>query len=529
MTLTGLSCSRSPSPPPSTPVSLDDEDLASKDPGKSPRKIPRSATKKMVNVFFPRKSGRRNKEYACDVNLEDLVVDLQDQFDEDRYHGGVGRTMDGLDDGDGTARGNSGPKIREYVRKHRSGRAYPALSVGPQSQRKRKERPAPKPRPAPSVGAPKLNYGRTVAPHGAKPSQVDLDLDDSEVDERDEVPPRKRARFDDAGPSPAPPLPPSAFIPPRPALSASPRLVIPSALPGLSREPLPSLSGASSPSSAAAYSPRSPSRAEASSPPSPSAAGASLPSSSAGLSSPWVSSRELQWEAPSPAASWPDLPPLSQPWPDLSSPAVSSPGPPSPTASSPAAMVSSQAVPSPTRSSSPAPSSPLPSQMASEPASPASDSSHWWKTLFNVYDKVKGSKDVQNVIHKASETQFMLFYPPMKTSTPATWSLPRPRDIQNIWDEAVSRDEDEDMDDMDGFIDDDDDEEDGVGIVDEDRWERRQMERRRIEKERVKALGLRPGLMGIDTNAWDGNREVFGGGRDYDWALGDEDEELYDD
>ncbi|KAI0308690.1 hypothetical protein OF83DRAFT_1089616, partial [Amylostereum chailletii] len=383
----GLSCSRSSPPSTLTPISPDDEDLTSKNPWKSPRKILRSATKKVVNVFFPRQSARRNKEYTCNINLEDLVVDLQDRFDEGRYLGGVGRMMDGLDDGDGTARGNSGPKIREYVRKHRSGRAYPALSVGPQSQRKRKERPAPKPRPAPSVGAPKLTYGRMVAPRGAKPLQVDLDLDDSEVDEHDEVRPRKRAHFDDAGSSLAPPLPPSAFIPPRPALSATPRLVIPSALPGWSREPLPSLSGASLPSSAAAHSPRSPSRAEASLPPSPSEAGASLLSSSAGPSSPWVSSPELQWEAPSPAASWPDLPPLSEPWPDLSSPAASSPGPSSPAASSPAAIGSSQAAPSPTGSSSPAPSPPLPSQMASEPASPALDSSHWWKTLFNVYDK----------------------------------------------------------------------------------------------------------------------------------------------
>jgi len=77
----------------------------------------------------------------------------------------------------------------------------------------------------------------------------------------------------------------------------------------------------------------------------------------------------------------------------------------------------------------------------------------------------------------------------------------RPNDISRIWDDekgAGGREEDEDMDDMDNFIDYDDDEE-GHGDMDEEEREERRRERRRLEKERRKALGSHPELTGIDA------------------------------
>lgn len=79
--------------------------------------------------------------------------------------------------------------------------------------------------------------------------------------------------------------------------------------------------------------------------------------------------------------------------------------------------------------------------------------------------------------------------------------LPQVQDIQRIWDDeraAAGRDEDEDLDDMDNFIDYDEDE-DGAGGMDEEEREERRRERRRLEKERRKALGSRPELTGIDA------------------------------
>ncbi|KAI0309748.1 hypothetical protein OF83DRAFT_1179266 [Amylostereum chailletii] len=80
-------------------------------------------------------------------------------------------------------------------------------------------------------------------------------------------------------------------------------------------------------------------------------------------------------------------------------------------------------------------------------------------------------------------------------------------------------------DNLDGFID-DDDEEDGV---DKEEQERRRMERRRIKTERREALGSRPELTEIATNAWAAIHEAFEDGHDNHWALGDEDQGFRDD
>ncbi|TFY83720.1 hypothetical protein EWM64_g301 [Hericium alpestre] len=106
--------------------------------------------------------------------------------------------------------------------------------------------------------------------------------------------------------------------------------------------------------------------------------------------------------------------------------------------------------------------------------------------------------------------------------------LPRVRDIHSIWDDergAPGRDEDEDLDDMDNFID-YDDEEEGAGGMDEEEREERRRERRKLEKERRRALGSRPELTGIDANAWDEIQDVFGDGHDYDWAMVDDEDEF---
>jgi transcription elongation factor SPT6 len=79
--------------------------------------------------------------------------------------------------------------------------------------------------------------------------------------------------------------------------------------------------------------------------------------------------------------------------------------------------------------------------------------------------------------------------------------LPQVQDIQRIWDDdraGPGRDEEEDLDDMDNFID-YDEEEDGAGVMDEEAREERRKERRRLEKERRKAMGTRPELAGIDA------------------------------
>ncbi|KAI0256807.1 transcription elongation factor Spt6 [Lactifluus subvellereus] len=106
----------------------------------------------------------------------------------------------------------------------------------------------------------------------------------------------------------------------------------------------------------------------------------------------------------------------------------------------------------------------------------------------------------------------------------------RTNDISRIWDDdkgAGGREEEEDMDDMDNFID-YDDEEEGHGDMDEEEREERRRERRRLEKERRKALGSHPELTGIDASSWDEIYEVFGDGRDYEWALIEDDDNYHD-
>ncbi|EGN93242.1 hypothetical protein SERLA73DRAFT_126732 [Serpula lacrymans var. lacrymans S7.3] len=104
--------------------------------------------------------------------------------------------------------------------------------------------------------------------------------------------------------------------------------------------------------------------------------------------------------------------------------------------------------------------------------------------------------------------------------------LPQVHDIQRIWDDerAGGREDEEDLDDMDNFIEYEDDEE-GAGAMDEVEREERRRERRRLEKERRRALGSRPELDGIDANAWSEIHEIFGDGHEYDWALVDEEAE----
>ena len=81
--------------------------------------------------------------------------------------------------------------------------------------------------------------------------------------------------------------------------------------------------------------------------------------------------------------------------------------------------------------------------------------------------------------------------------------LPQVQDIHNIWDDerAAGRDDegDEDMDDMDNFIDYEDEEEEQGGAMDEEEREERRRERRRLEKERRNAMRSRPELSGSDA------------------------------
>ena len=127
-------------------------------------------------------------------------------------------------------------------------------------------------------------------------------------------------------------------------------------------------------------------------------------------------------------------------------------------------------------------------------------------------------------------------------------NFPRVQDIHNIWDDdraAAGRDDDDDvdMDDMYNFI--EEDEEEGGAALDEQEREARRRERRRLEKARRRALGSRPELTGIDAtyvsfrvtslceahtlrSAWDEIHEVFGDGHDYDWALVDDEEAIFE-
>ncbi|CAG8631143.1 14559_t:CDS:2 [Acaulospora colombiana] len=106
--------------------------------------------------------------------------------------------------------------------------------------------------------------------------------------------------------------------------------------------------------------------------------------------------------------------------------------------------------------------------------------------------------------------------------------------LHDLWDDdstlRVQRrneelDEDDGMfeDDMRGFIEADEDEEENE-MGEAERQER--LERRRAEKERRRTAGGISELAGLDKNAIDMLLEVFGDGHDYDWALGDETDEV---
>ncbi|PVG00182.1 hypothetical protein CPB86DRAFT_871966 [Serendipita vermifera] len=106
--------------------------------------------------------------------------------------------------------------------------------------------------------------------------------------------------------------------------------------------------------------------------------------------------------------------------------------------------------------------------------------------------------------------------------------------LHDLWDDdtalRVQRrneelDEDEGMfeDDMRGFIEADEDEEVNE-MGDAERQER--LERRRAEKERRRTAGGISELSGLDQNAIAMLIEVFGDGHEYDWALGDETDEV---
>ncbi|KAG8966029.1 Transcription elongation factor spt6 [Tulasnella sp. 419] len=93
-------------------------------------------------------------------------------------------------------------------------------------------------------------------------------------------------------------------------------------------------------------------------------------------------------------------------------------------------------------------------------------------------------------------------------------------ELQRMFDDDRRELDDADMDD--GFLEDEDDFIDDEGEEGEMNEEERR-ERRRAEKERRRAMGARPEMAGIDPAAWDEIFEVFGDGRDYEWALdGDE-------
>ncbi|KAH7913720.1 SH2 domain-containing protein [Hygrophoropsis aurantiaca] len=102
--------------------------------------------------------------------------------------------------------------------------------------------------------------------------------------------------------------------------------------------------------------------------------------------------------------------------------------------------------------------------------------------------------------------------------------LPQVQDIQRIWDDERVGGGREDEEDLDDFID-YEDEEEGAGAMDEQEREERRRERKKLERERLKSLGSRPG--GLDKNTWDEIYDIFGDGHEYDWALvGDDDNEF---
>ena len=76
--------------------------------------------------------------------------------------------------------------------------------------------------------------------------------------------------------------------------------------------------------------------------------------------------------------------------------------------------------------------------------------------------------------------------------------LPKVQDIQRIWDDDGPGQDEDDLDDMENFIDYEEDEE-GAGAIGEDEKEERRKERIRLEKERRRVMGARPQLAGMDA------------------------------
>lgn len=98
-------------------------------------------------------------------------------------------------------------------------------------------------------------------------------------------------------------------------------------------------------------------------------------------------------------------------------------------------------------------------------------------------------------------------------------------------------------DDMDDFIDDEDESDEELADMDEDeREERRREKRERRQAEKAArranrggfAGGMDPNKAGIDADAWEEINDIFGDGKDYEWAfkkgdLSDDDDEVDDD
>ncbi|KAJ7709827.1 transcription elongation factor SPT6 [Mycena rosella] len=102
--------------------------------------------------------------------------------------------------------------------------------------------------------------------------------------------------------------------------------------------------------------------------------------------------------------------------------------------------------------------------------------------------------------------------------------LPQVQDLQRIWDK--DDDDDDGEQDMDDFIDYSDDP-DAAAMDEQERDARRRQ--RRLEQDRRKQARARPELVGIDALAWDEIHDVFGDGHEYDWALVEDEDIVYED
>ncbi|KAG8984083.1 Transcription elongation factor spt6 [Tulasnella sp. JGI-2019a] len=95
-------------------------------------------------------------------------------------------------------------------------------------------------------------------------------------------------------------------------------------------------------------------------------------------------------------------------------------------------------------------------------------------------------------------------------------------ELNRIFDDDRIAPDEMDLDDYDDFIEDDEGDEGEMN-------EEERKERRRAEKAKRRAFGVRPDMAGIDPAAWDEIFDVFGDGRDYEWALEGEDGEDVED